>query len=445
MATKSFKDICVEYATQLRKGLPLTAPEMCNAVIMYLNTQIAEMQSITTALQTAVAEAEASATEATNTANELSGKVDAIQTNVTEAESNATEALSKANDVSETVNALPKVPTPTTTDNGKVIGVQSGAYALVEQSGGETPDNMVTTDTPQLITAKKGITAVYYSNKAIQLGDYSDENLNDLINGGSIDSKVRTQVQITHTSVNLTEFDSGIPNGGVTLERGSAHTEGFTDYGNNFVSYGLYSIYATKYTNSNKTKMERYYYGFPFKSGMLAVEGDIPDLDNYDENIDIINGTTGNGIRVHDTTNTSPYTKYGYDKIETYGNSNTLQYTLNVPNKNGTIATLDDIPAPVTKYFTRVIFNDSNTNTLYIFSCITEGDFSGNNAYGDIVSLLTELDAIDPTSALPCSGKTSAGGAVIGVYTDGSAIIVFSGDDATEEIPTTAEINIISK
>ena len=444
MATKSFKDICIEYATQLGKGLPLTPAEMCNAVIMYLNTQITEMQGITTALQTAVAEAEASATEAINKANSVSEKVDTLQTNVTEADSNATEALNRANDVSETVNALPKVPKPTTSDNGKVIGVQSGAYALVEQSN-EPPDNMVTTDTPQLITAKKGITAMYCSNKAIQVGDYSDENLNDIINGGSIDSNVTTQVQITNTSVNLSSYDSGRPTGGVTLERGSAHTEGFTDYGNYYVSYGLYSIYATKYTDSNKTRLERYYYGFPFKSGMLAVESDIPNLDNYDENIDIVNGTTGNGIRVHDTTNTSPYTKYGYDKIETYGNSNALQYTLNIPNKNGTIATLDDIPTPVTKYFTRVICNDTNTNKLYIFSCITEGDLSGNNVYGDVVSLLTELGAINPTSALPCSGKTSAGGAVIGVYTDGSAITVFSGDNATEEIPTSAEITIISK
>lgn len=127
MATKSFKEICVEYAHQLGKGLPLTPAEMCNAVIMYLNAQITEMQGITTALQTAVSEAESSATEAIN----------------------------KADDVSETVNALPKVPTPTTSDNGKVIGVQSGVYALVEQSGGEAPANMVTTDTAQTISGNK--------------------------------------------------------------------------------------------------------------------------------------------------------------------------------------------------------------------------------------------------------------------------------------------------
>ena len=130
MATKTFKEICVEYAHQLGKGLPLTPAEMCNAVIMYLNAQITEMQGITTALQTAVSEAESSATEAIN----------------------------KADDVSEAVNALPKVPTPTTSDNGKVIGVENGEYTLVEQSGGDdipNVDNFVTTDTEQTITATK--------------------------------------------------------------------------------------------------------------------------------------------------------------------------------------------------------------------------------------------------------------------------------------------------
>ena len=446
MATKTFNDICVEYAHQLGKGLPLTPAEMCNAVIMYLNAQITEMQGITTALQTAVTEAEASATEATNTANELSGKVDTLQTAVTEAEASATEALNRANDVSETVNALPKVPKPTTSDNGKVIGVQSGAYALVEQSN-EPPDNMVTTDTPQLITAKKGITAMYYSNKFIQVGNYSDENLNDIINGGSIDSNVTTEVQITNTSVNLSSYDSGRPTDGVTLERGSDHTEGFTDYGNYYVSYGLYSIYATKYTDSNKTRLERYYYGFPFKSGMLAVESDIPNLDNYTGTVHIVQGTAGSGIAVHDTANTSPYTKYGYDKIETYGNSNALQYTLNIPNKNGTIATLDDIGSPSeTKYFTRVIFHNTDEDTQYIlFSCVTNENLSSNTSYTNVVSLLSELGATTQDTALPCTGKTVTGGIVVGVYTDGTNIIVFDTDNTPEELTMSSEIKFISK
>lgn len=375
MATKTFNDICVEYAHQLGKGLPLTAPEMCNAVIMYLNAQITEMQGITTALQTAVTEAEASATEATNTANELSGKVDTLQTNVTEAEANATEALNKSNDVAETVNALPKVPTPTTSDNGKVIGVQSGTYTLVEQSGGEAPANMVTTDTEQTIYGYKNF-------------------VNDI--GVTSGSNIRMSV--------LTIANDGV------------------------------YYYNTTINFPNKGSTET----------TFATTDDIPDFDNYIGTVHIVQGTAGSGIAVHDTANTSPYTKYGYDKIVTYGNANALLYTLNIPNKNGTIATLDDIGSSSdTKYFTRVIFNDSNTH--YIFSCITNDDLSGNNVYGDVVSLLTELGATSPYSALPCSGKTDSGNAVIGVYTAGSEITVFGGDNEIEVIPTSAEINIISK
>lgn len=386
MATKTFKDICIEYATQLGKGLPLTPAEMCNAVIMYLNAQITEMQSITTALQTAVTEAEASATEAIDTANSASEKVDTLQTNVTEAEANATEALNKANDVSETVNALPKVPTPTTSDNGKVIGVQSGAYALVEQSGGEVPANMVTTDTQQTINGLKTFDSVI--------------KLRSIYN---VYNKILYETSISSTGP---VHNVGYPNTDIIIKGKQEHLQ--------------------------------------YNDDIIANISDIPDLDNYTGTMHIVQGTAGSGIAVHDTAKASPYTKYGYNKIEKYGNSNTLQYTLNIPNKNGTIAILDDIPTPVTKYFTRVICNDANTNTLYIFSCITNDDLSGN-VYGDIVSLLTELGAINPTTALPCSGKTSAGGAVVGVYTDGSAITVFSGDNATEEIPTTAEINVICK
>lgn len=571
MATKSFKDICVEYAHQLGKGLPLTPAEMCNAVIMYLNAQITEMKSITTALQTAVTEAEESASEATSTATALSGKVDTLQTAVTEAESNATEAINKSNSALETVNALTKVPKPTTSDNGKVIGVQSGEYALVEQSGGEAPANMVTTDTRQVMTNRKGIAASFYTNNSIQFYDVSNEDVNKLVNGYPPSGTFTRTTTIQPGHISFTATD-GNASRSLTLSGGTDGLKpiGFTDYGNADITFNRAYIEVYKYTASDKSSIDRYTYGYPFKSGMLAVEGDIPNLDNYDENIDIINGTGGNGIRVHDTANTSPYTKYGYDKIETYGNSNVLQYTLNIPNKDGTlaltgeideaitnilnsentwsktnkfgrgvdvtgqidihnsdtsierdgtlivggsmvylqnykvneyyyaatlnnsqynvdenilgsvdyfidgiyltpltsdktnidtergyllkfpdkggtIALTSDIPTPVTKYFTRVMCTDSNTNTQYIFSCITNDDLSGNNVYGDVVSLLTELGAINQTSALPCCGKAAAGGVVIGVYTDGSAITAFDGDNVTEEIPTSAEINVISR
>lgn len=454
MATKTFNDICVEYAHQLGKGLPLTAPEMCNAVIMYLNAQITEMQGITTALQTAVAEAEESATEATNTANELSGKVDTLQTAVTEAESSATEAINKADDVSETVNALPKVPTPTTSDNGKVIGVQSGAYALVEQSGGEAPANMYTTDTAQVIDVNKGSYKTYYTNGGIKVANYRDDDLDRVVNGGIAyvptdfeDSMLPGWVWVRSDPVRNTSSQKR--NACLTATILNGDKEGFTDYGNHTVAYGADCIRVTKYSNPNDYKnWDNYYLGFPFKSGMLAVEGDIPDLDNYTGTMHIVQGTAGSGIAVHDTVKASPYTKYGYDKIETYGNSNALQYTLNIPNKNGTIATLDDISsAPSSdKYFTRVIYHSTDDDTQYIiFSCITDTDLSANTSYQNVIDLLNNLGATTQNTSLPCTGKTGSGDIVVGVYTDGSNIIVFNTDSTTEELNMSAEIKFISK
>lgn len=351
MATKTFNDICVEYAHQLGKGLPLTAPEMCNAVIMYLNAQITEMQGITTALQTAVAEAEASATEATNTANELSEKVDTLQTNVTEAESNATEALNTANDVSETVNALPKVPTPTTSDNGKVIGVQSGAYALVEQSGGEAPANMVTTDTVQTISAKK-----IFDN---------DENTGLLI------------VKKNEKMINIYGDSIGWSNGEIDT---------YLEFNNN--------------TSVSSTIL------LPNRAGTLAMLSDIPDLKNYLGNIDLIQGTAGSGIAVHDTVKASPYTKYGYDKIETYGNSNSLQYTLNIPNKNGTIATLDDIGASGSKKYLHNIIVMSDENIGIYFSIITERG-SSYTSLNDMSNDIATMGVISATGWDRTSGAYS--------------------------------------
>lgn len=335
MATKSFKDICVEYANQLGKGLPLTAPEMCNAVIMYLNTQITEMQSITTALQTAVTEAEASATEAINKANSASGKVDTLQTNVTEAESNATEALNKVNYVSETVNALPKVPTPTASDNGKVIGVHSGAYALVEQSGGEAPSNMVTTNTEQTITGAKTFTGDIICNR---LNAYLDKGYTGCGIMVNRQNSLR-MVCITDTAIKF--YDS--PN------------------------------YISLATDSGLT--DNYVLLLPTKNDTLATLDDIPDLSNYSGYIHVINGTAGSGIAVHDTVKASPYTKYGYDKIETYGNSNALQYTLNIPNKNGTIATLDDISSSSgSKLYLHNVTISSTDNGIIYASAITDFD-----------------------------------------------------------------------
>lgn len=516
MATKTFKEICVEYAHQLGKGLPLTPAEMCNAVIMYLNAQITEMQGITTALQTAVSEAESSAMEAIN----------------------------KADDVSETVNALPKVPTPTTSDNGKVIGVQSGAYALIEQSGGEVPDNMVTTDTSQTILANKGFKSNIYSNKFLYTGDYSDDVLEKLLRNESI----------TGDDANYNEFSADgmtcgmyrYTNGGTKLESVGMSlydpaSFSPTDYGNANVTFYVSCLEVEKYTNAAKSKTAKYQLEYPNKDGVIALisdipsadnfvttntsqtisgqktftdsvtinmgsyscgliinrtgssyyscyrdrligvlnsdggaimlkfepvgssiynidlpnnngtvalTSDIPNLDNYTDTMHIVQGTAGSGIAVHDTANTSPYTKYGYGKIETYGNSNALKYTLNIPNKNGTIATLDDISSTPSsdKYFTRVIYHSIDEDTQYIiFSCITDTDLSTNTSYQNVLDLLNSLGANTHDTALPCSGKTVSGGILVGIYTDGGTIFVFDTDNSIEELNMPAEIKFISR
>lgn len=207
MATKTFKEICVEYAHQLGKGLPLTPAEMCNAVIMYLNQQVDVMnQFVQTALnavfdiQQDISEYPApenivstnqnqninsiktfnGVQEFNNGINSNNGKISSV--NICASDTGTYDGVNRVEIKPDgfisrispagtknillpdkdgqlaTVNDIPNVPeipNPTTSDNGKVIGVQSGAYALVEQSGGEAPNNMVTTDTAQTITGKK--------------------------------------------------------------------------------------------------------------------------------------------------------------------------------------------------------------------------------------------------------------------------------------------------
>ena len=59
--SKSFRDICIEYANQLGKGLPLTPAEMLNAVVNYMNTQFDSIN---------------------NSVNNLSSDFDALSNNV---------------------------------------------------------------------------------------------------------------------------------------------------------------------------------------------------------------------------------------------------------------------------------------------------------------------------------------------------------------------------
>ena len=419
MTTKTFKDICIEYATQLGKGLPLTPAEMCNAVIMYLNQAISDFE------------------------DEIGDPKYIAKLNVNNVftQDNTFNLSADAHifTVKNRLNLNPGEVYINNSNNCVQFQSKSGTLAL-------------TSDIPDLSTPA----SVEYAQVTGATITYSTDNAKELVIPIIAGDNVTIDADETNTHI-VVGLSKNIPVLGDNNNLELNLPENYGGYGigirkvNNAQRLVITNSGLFYYLNGNFTALYRsgdiqqnFSIQLPNKSGVIACVDDIPDLDNYAENIDIVNGTTGNGIRVHDTTNTSPYTKYGYDKVETYGNSNTLQYTLNIPNKSGTIARMDDIPTPVTKYFTRVICNDTNTNTLYIFSCITEGDLSGN-VYGDVVSLLTELGAINPTSALPCTGQTSTGKAVVGVYTDGSAITVFSGDSSTEEIPTSAEINVISK
>lgn len=306
MATKTFKEICVEYAHQLGKGLPLTPAEMCNAVIMYLNAQITEMQDITSALQTAVSEAESSATEALNTAN----------------------------DVSETVNAIPKVPAPTASDNGKVIGVQSGVYALVEQSGGEAPANMVTTDTKQTITAQKN----YVVDDSI-IAQFADGQGN-FINVG-------------RTNIDINTFRYGI---------------------------GKFGTMPSAMIN------------VPNKAGTLALTDDIPSTDNFvttDSNQSINGNKTFSGnvdvTQGRFYVGNIAFLPMSGVSVSFNPPSTTQERTITLPDKDGTVALVDDIPDVTNLVTTNTEQTITGTKTFnYIkvdsYSLTSEGfAYSGAN------------------------------------------------------------------
>lgn len=391
MATKSFKDICIEYATQLGKGLPLTPAEMCNAVIMYLNQQVDTMNQAISDFEDEIGDskyiaklngnnvftqdnsfnlsADAHIFTVKNRLNLDPGEVYINNSN------NCVQFQSKDGTLALTSD-IPDIPEPTTSDNGKVIGVQSGAYTLVEQSGGEAPDNMVTTDTAQTITAQKTFAlSSGFLGCAIRVNRENSDSFTCLLN------------------------------------------DGFYIWNNNF-AVGIRAPKLSEFINVS----------FQAKSGKISLTNDFIEF-------------SGVTYSAEDGANIA----YGNNHIVLpiiAGDNVTID--TDATNTHLVISASGGAPSN-TKYFTRVICHDVNNDTQYIFSCITEGDLSGNNVYGDVVSLLTELGAINSSTMLPCSGKTSAGGVVIGVYTDGSAITVISGDNATEEIPTSAEINIISK
>lgn len=352
MATKTFNEICVEYAHQLGKGLPLTAPEMCNALVMYLNQQVVDMQNM---VQTAL------------------NAVKSVQDDLAE-----------------------------------------GEYATLGANNTFRGNNSFL----QSVQADGGIT----------------------INGENVATENDTD-EVKIPSDDYDEFLFNNPNNKTNIARFYCNTTESIYIAIDTANHVGYIKYQEENGNINNYKL-------PNKGGIMALTSDVPDLDNYTGTVHIVQGTAGRGVAVHDTANTSPYTKYGYGKIETYGNSNTLQYTLNIPNKNGTIATLDDISSSPSsdKYFTRVIYHTTDEDTQYIiFSCMTDTDLSANTSYQDVIDLLNNLGATSNETALPCNGKMVSGGILVGVYTDGTNIIVFDTDNTLEELTMSSEIKFVSK
>lgn len=453
MATKTFNDICVEYAHQLGKGLPLTAPEMCNALVMYLNQQVTVMNQMVQTALNAVAEvqkdldegefATVSGDNVFNGDNTFTKSIKAgagVQTgNVILSNSNIknmgyTYNYPQKSGTLAVLDDIPDLSTPASvtyaqetgatitygTDNAKefvlpiiagdnvtIDADESNTHLVISATGGTIPTNIVTTDTEQTITGKKTFT-----------GDITCNRLNAYLDEGYVGCGIMVNRKNSTRMVCIADT--------VILFRDST----------NYLSLSPSSLFTGNYDLM-----------LPVKNGTIATLDDVPNLDNYIGTMHIVQGTAGSGIAVHDTVKASPYTKYGYDKIETYGNSNSLQYTLNIPNKNGTIATLDDIsPSSGVKYFTRVIFHNTDEDTQYIlFSCITDTDMSANTSYQNVIDLLNSLGATTNERALPCNGKTVSGGIVVGVYTDGTNIIVFDTDNTPEELTMSSEIKFISK
>ena len=145
------------------------------------------------------------------------------------------------------------------------------------------PKNLVTTNTTQIITENKGSEANYYTNGSIVVGNYSDSDLNAIVNGEDPADWDNSEVVIGHDSITLSDYY----NGGTDMEYVEMSTfrpgwvEGFTDYDNKVVSYRKFGIYVEKYLDDTEEKTDKYYLGFPFKSGMLAVESDIPSYTEF--------------------------------------------------------------------------------------------------------------------------------------------------------------------
>lgn len=481
MATKTFNDICVEYAHQLGKGLPLTAPEMCNALVMYLNQQVTDMnQMVQTALnavkdvQDDIAEGEYATLGANNVfrgSNSFSQTVQANGGITINGENVATEndipsytefsgVTYSQGEGAEISYGNNKINLPIIGgDNINIDADSTGTHLQI------SAENVVELNTNQTITGIKTF------SKYTKFGYTGEDNnytlLNNLYLGfrnNGFNNYISTK-DLTSSHVVYLQDKGGTIALLSDVNESKIPTDSYNEFlfnnpnnKNNiarFYNNSAESIYIAIDSDNHEGYIKYQdqdaninYYSLPKKTGVMALTSDIPNLDDYTGTIHIAQGTAGGGVVVHDTVVASPYTKYGYDKIETYGNSNALKYTLNIPNKNGTIATLDDIsstPSP-DKYFTRVIYHSTDDDTQYvIFSCITDTNLSANTTYQNVIDLLNNLGATSNETALPCTGKTVSGGILVGVYTDGTNIIVFDTDNSTEELNMSAEIKFISK
>ena len=443
MATKSFNDICVEYAHQLGKGLPLTAPEMCNALVMYLNQQVNDMNQMVQTALNAVAEVQKDLDEgefATVSADNVFNGDNTFTKSIKA--DGGMESVDDRGDGIEITNEkiiFHKIGSDLSLVTGSFMNNQS--VILPTRSG----TLALQTDIPSY-TEFSGV--VYTTEEGAEIS-YGDNKINlPIIAGDNVtigaDSS-GSHLKISAANVMTTNtYQSGLSPKAFRSDTDTAPVLQIVNPNNNNVT--VYELACVYFHRENNDPIDYQIY-YPHKHGTFALTDDIPDLDNYTGTVHIVQGTAGSGIAVHDTANASPYTKYGYDKIETYGNSNTLQYTLNIPNKNGTIATLDDIGSPSdSKYFTRVIFHNTDDDTQYIiFSCLTISDYSSYSDYTAVVSMLNYYGASTKETAFPCTGKTTSGGIVVGVYTDGTNIIVFDTDNTTEELTMTCEIKFISK
>lgn len=380
MATKTFKDICVEYAHQLGKGLPLTPAEMLNAVVNYMNIQFDSIN---------------------NSVNNLSSDFDALSNNVP--------SLSGRN-IFEGDNSINTLDSGIVTVKNRLNLDPGIIYTYGSQYSAQFPNKTGT---------------IVYTSDLSGYAQLSGSNNNwtgrNTFRGGLycvLDNTSFKDDSIIHaTMINNVRYKS----------YGS-----LTDSDDICISGKDIVIYAP-----NKPR----YMSYPSNKIMeLLTSEDIPNFDNYNGNIDIINSATGNGISVHNTSKTSPHTKYKYNKIEIYSNPVTLQYTLNIPNKNGTLALLSDIKNFIYSSF---LATDSNSNTAVSFACITTTNLGGEMAYPELNATISGLGYIDENNVLPASGIINSKN-VYGIWSDGAIIYCLCTDFTQEVLPDNATTTVKS-